>query len=76
MHGLGPCQPTTVTPDLDPTLRCKKHVLRFTLQLWDSGMLGMTSSKQATVSLFFVFKKSDEQGWVLMWVWDLRKVNL
>ena len=38
--------------------------------------MGMTSSKQAAVSVFFVFKMSDELGWALRPVWDLRKVNL
>ena len=74
--GLGSCQPTTVTPHMDPTLRCDKHAPRFIPQLGNLGMWEMTSVKQGTVNLPFLFLKIYEQDWVLKWGWDLPKVNL
>ena len=76
VHGPGPCQPTTVTPDLDPILRCKTRALRFLSRLWDLGLRETTSSKQGTVNLSFVFLKIYEQDWGRKLVWDLLKVNL
>ena len=60
---------------MDPTLRDRKKWLSFAADLWEAGLCGLTPRKVCHISVFFVFKKSSDEGWVLRPVWDLRLVN-
>ena len=59
----------------DPSLKQKGMRVRFAADLYQAGLLGMTSRQVCSVSVFFVVKRREEQGLLLRPVWDCRLVN-